>query len=154
CFRKVNQSGVQGSYPKNNQGWGLEISLDLDMVSAACPSCHILLVEAKSNANTNLYAAVDTAARLGATGMSNSYGGSQSSSDPSSNVHFNHPGIAITVSSGDGGYGVEYPAASPFVTAVGGTSLNHVSNARGWSESAWSGAGSGCSAFEAKQSWQ
>jgi subtilase family serine protease len=154
CFKKVNQSGVQGSYPSNNQGWGLEISLDLDMVSAACPQCHILLVEATSNSNANLYAAEDTAARLGANEISNSYGGSESSSDPSSNTHFNHPGIAITVSSGDSGYGVEYPAASPYVTAVGGTTLKRASNTRGWTETAWSGAGSGCSAYEAKQSWQ
>ena len=154
CFKKVNQSGTQGSYPSNNQGWGLEISLDLDMVSAACPQCHILLVEASSNSNANLYAAEDTAARLGATEISNSYGGSESSSEPSTNSHFNHPGIAITVSSGDSGYGVEYPAASPFVTAVGGTTLGRASTARGWSETAWNGAGSGCSAYEAKQSWQ
>ncbi|HEY1595496.1 MAG TPA: S53 family peptidase [Thermoleophilaceae bacterium] len=154
CFKKVNQSGTQGSYPSNNQSWAVEISLDLDMVSATCPQCHILLVEASSNANANLYAAEDTAARLGATEISNSYGGAESSSDPSTNSHFNHPGIAITVSSGDGGYGVEYPAASPFVTAVGGTTLQRASNARGWTESAWSGAGSGCSAYEAKQSWQ
>jgi subtilase family serine protease len=154
CFKKVNQSGVQGSYPANNQGWGLEVSLDLDMVSAVCPKCHVLLVEATSNANANLYAAVDTAARLGATAISNSYGGSESSTDPSTNVHYNHPGIPITVSSGDSGYGVEYPAASPYVTAVGGTTLNRASSARGWSESAWSGAGSGCSAYEPKQSWQ
>jgi subtilase family serine protease len=154
CFEKVNQNGVQGSYPANNQGWALEISLDLDMVSAACPSCHILLVEATNNSNANLYTAVDTAARLGANAISNSYGAAESSSDPASNVHFNHPGTAITVSSGDGGYGVEYPAASPYVTAVGGTSLKHAANARGWSETAWSGAGSGCSAYEPKQSWQ
>jgi subtilase family serine protease len=154
CFKKVNQSGTQGSYPSNDQGWGVEISLDLDMVSAACPQCHILLVEASSNANANLYAAVDTAARLGATEISNSYGGGESSSDPSTNVHYNHPGIPITVSSGDSGYGVEYPAASPYVTAVGGTTLKKASTARGWSETAWSGAGSGCSAYEPKQSWQ
>ena len=154
CFKKVNQSGTQGSYPSGDQGWAVEISLDLDMVSAACPQCHILLVEASSNANANLYAAVDTAARLGATEISNSYGGSESSSDPSTNAHYNHPGIPITVSSGDSGYGVEYPAASPYVTAVGGTTLKKATNARGWSESAWSGAGSGCSAYEAKQSWQ
>ena len=154
CFKKVNQSGTQGSFPSGDQGWAVEISLDLDMVSAACPQCHILLVEASSNANANLYAAVDTAARLGATEISNSYGGSESSSDPSTNVHYNHPGIPITVSSGDSGYGVEYPAASPYVTAVGGTTLKKATNARGWSETTWSGAGSGCSAYEPKQSWQ
>src|SRR5204862_7514451 len=77
CFKRVNQNGVQGSYPANNQGWGLEISLDVDMVSAACPNCHILLVEANSNSNTNLYTAEDTAARLGANAISNSYGASE-----------------------------------------------------------------------------
>jgi subtilase family serine protease len=111
-----------------------------------------LLVEATSNANNNLYAAVDTAARLGATVISNSYGGKESSSDPASNAHFNHPGIPITVSSGDAGYGVQYPAASPYVTAVGGTTLTR--SGSGFSESAWSGAGSGCSAFEPKAAWQ
>jgi subtilase family serine protease len=154
CFKKVNQTGVQGAYPGNNQGWALETQLDLQMVSAVCPGCHILLVEAKSNASANLYAAVDTAARLGANAISNSYGGAESSADPANNVHFNHPGAAITVSSGDSGFGLEYPAASPYVTAVGGTTLNHASNARGWSETAWSGSGSGCSAFEPKQAWQ
>jgi subtilase family serine protease len=155
CFKKVNQNGVQGSYPANNQGWALEISLDLDAVSSACPTCHILLVEATSNANTNLYAAENTAAKAaGVVAISNSYGGAESSSETSSDSFFNHPGLAITVSTGDSGYGVEYPAASRFVTAVGGTSLSRASNARGWTESAWSGAGSGCSAYEAKPAWQ
>jgi subtilase family serine protease len=154
CFKKVNQSGVQGSYPSNNQSWSLEISLDLDMVSAICPECHILLVEGSSNSNANLYAAENTAARLGATEISNSYGGSETSSDPSNDSYFNHPGIAITASSGDGGYGVEFPAASPYVTAVGGTTLSRASNARGWTETAWSDAGSGCSAYETKPTWQ
>jgi subtilase family serine protease len=154
CFKKVNQSGVQGSYPANNVGWGLEISLDLDMVSATCPNCHILLVEAKNNTNTNLYAAENTAAALHATEISNSYGGAESSADPASNSFFNHPGVAITVSSGDGGYGVEYPAASPYVTAVGGTTLTRTSGGRGWTETAWSGAGSGCSKYETQQAWQ
>jgi len=154
CFKKVNQNGVQGSYPANNQGWGLEISLDLDMVSAACPKCHILLVEATSNSNANLYTAVDTAARLGATAISNSYGGAEASTETTDDAHFNHPGIPITVSSGDSGYGVEYPAASRYVTAVGGTTLNRASNSRGFSETVWSGAGSGCSAYEAIQAWE
>ena len=151
CFKKVNQNGVQGSYPSNNVGWATEISLDLDAVSAACPSCHILLVEATSPTNANLYTAVDTAARTpGVVAISNSYGGSEAASETTDDAHFNHPGIAITVSSGDSGYGVEYPAASRYVTAVGGTTLNTASNARGWTETAWSGAGSGCSAYEPK----
>lgn len=154
CLRKVNQSGGAGGYPPGDGGWGLEISLDLDMVSAICPSCHILLVEANDNTDANLFSAVDTAARLGATEISNSYGGGESSGETASDVHFNHPGVPVTVSSGDSGYGVEYPAASSYVTAVGGTSLNRAGNARGWSESAWSGAGSGCSGYEPKPAWQ
>jgi subtilase family serine protease len=142
---------VQGSYPKNNQGWALEVSLDLDMVSAICPNCKILLVEATNNQNANLYAAVDTAVSLGATVVSNSYGGKETTGDVAANAHFNH-GVPITVSSGDNGYGVEYPAASPYVTAVGGTTLSR--SGGGFTESVWNGAGSGCSKYEAKPSWQ
>lgn len=154
CFRKVNESGVQGSYPAANSGWATEESLDVDMVSAICPHCGILLVEATSNSLADLASSENTAARLGATEISNSYGGSESSSETSSDSNYTHAGVAITASSGDGGYGVEYPAASPDVTAVGGTTLSPASNARGWTEAAWSGAGAGCSADETKPSWQ
>jgi subtilase family serine protease len=156
CFRKVNQSGGT-RYPRGNAGWAEEISLDLDMVSAICPNCKILLVEATSATFSNLSAAEDTAAKLGASAISNSYGGSEWSTETSYDTHYNHPGIAITVSSGDSGYGVQYPAASPNVTAVGGTSLYHCSTnctRTDWSETAWSGAGSGCSAYEPKPGWQ
>ncbi|MFD8006619.1 S53 family peptidase [Streptomyces mirabilis] len=154
CFKKTDQNGGT-KYPHGNSGWAEEISLDLDMVSAACPNCKILLVEAGSASMTNLGTAVNTAVRLGAKFVSNSYGGSESSSDATyDSSYFNHPGVAITVSSGDGGYGVEYPAASKYVTAVGGTSLKTASTARGWTDTVWSGAGSGCSAYDAKPSWQ
>jgi len=153
CFRKVNQTGGT-SYPKANGGWAQEISLDLDMASAICPSCKILLVEASSNSFANLSASVDEAAKLGANAISNSYGGSEYSSEVSDQAHYNHPGIAITVSSGDGGYGVEFPAASQYVTAVGGTSLTRNTSTRGWNETVWSGAGSGCSAYITKPTWQ
>ena len=153
CFKKINQTGGT-SYPRANGGWAQEISLDLDMASAICPGCRILLVEASSNSFANLSAAVDEAAKLGATVISNSYGGSEYSSEVTDQQHYNHPGIAITVSSGDNGYGVEFPAASQYVTAVGGTSLRRASNARGWTETVWNGAGSGCSAYIAKPSWQ
>ena len=159
CFKKVNQTGGT-SYPSGNAGWSEEISLDLDMVSAVCPNCHILLVEASSASITNLGAAVNEAATLGATAISNSYGGSESSSDTTyDSSYYHHPGIMITVSSGDSGYAVEYPAASQYVTAVGGTSLTRASNSRGWTESVWStrsseGAGSGCSADDPQPSWQ
>ena len=153
CFRKVNQSGGT-KYPRGDRGWAEEISLDLDMASAICPNCKILLVEANTNSFANLATAVDEAATLGAIVISNSYGGGEYSGEVSDEAHFNHPGVAITVSSGDAGYGVEFPAASQYVTAVGGTTLNRASNARGWSETVWSGAGSGCSAYISKPGWQ
>jgi hypothetical protein len=155
CFRKINQSGGT-TPPTANAGWGGEIALDIDMVSAACPQCKILLVEANSASNANLGIAVNQAAsQPGVVAISNSYGGSESSSDSAyDNSYYKHAGIAVTASSGDSGYGTSYPAASPFVTAVGGTSLSHATNARGWSESVWSGAGSGCSPYEAKPSFQ
>ena len=153
CFRKVNQNGGT-LYPAPSVDWDLEISLDLDMVSAICPNCRILLVEANTNLDRDLYAAEDTAAALGADAISNSWGGGEYSDETADDSHFNHPGIAVTVSSGDDGYGDSYPAASRYVTAVGGTSLARTSWGRGWAESAWSGAGSGCSAYEPKPSWQ
>lgn len=164
CFMQVNQSGSTSSLPTNNASWSQEISLDLDMVSAVCPNCSIILAEASSASMTNLGTAVNAAANLGATEISNSYGGGESSSDTSyDSSYFNHPGIAITVSTGDSGYGVEYPAASQYVTAAGGTSL-YLNGAGGTSptynyETAWEttsseGAGSGCSAYDPQPSWQ
>jgi hypothetical protein len=155
CFRKVNQSGATSPLPAANSGWAGEIALDIEMVSAACPQCKILLVEANSASIGNLGTAVNRAVSMGAVAVSNSYGGPESSSDPSTvTSYYRHPGVAITVSSGDNGYGVEFPASSPYVTAVGGTSLRTASNSRGWTETAWNGAGSGCSAYEGKPSFQ
>ncbi len=155
CFRRVNQDGNAGPFPRVDQGWILEMALDLDMASATCPRCNILLVEANTNAFANLGAAVNTAVRLGANVVSNSYGGGEFSDEANQEQKFfDHAGVAITVSSGDAGFGVEFPAASRFVTAVGGTTLIRASNARGWTESTWSGAGSGCSQFIAKPPWQ
>jgi len=153
CFRKVNQTGGS-AYPTADSGWGAEIDLDIEMVSAVCPNCHILLVEAASNSLNDLAAAVKEAASLGAVAISNSYGAGEWSGETSFDTYYNYPGVAVTASSGDGGYGVEYPAASQYVVAVGGTSLNRAGNARGWTETAWSGAGSGCSAYESKPTWQ
>jgi subtilase family serine protease len=156
CFIKVNQTGGTSSYPRKDAGWALEISLDVEIAHAICQNCKIVLVEASSNSFADLGAAEDEAATLGANVISNSYGGSEFSLETGSSYdgHFNHPGIAITVSSGDGGYGVEYPAASRYVTAVGGTTLNIDSSNQRTSESVWSGAGSGCSAYEPKPAWQ
>jgi subtilase family serine protease len=153
CFTKVNETGsASGPFPANDIGWSQEISLDVDMVSAICPNCRILLVEANTASFSDLAIAEDTAARLGATAISNSYGGGEYGGETSDQSHFNHPGVMITASSGDSGYGPQFPAASQYVTAVGGTSLTRVGSV--FSESAWSGAGSGCSAFVSKPAWQ
>lgn len=154
CFKKVNQNGVEGNYPATDVGWDQEQALDLDMASAMCPNCKILLVQGTDALVSNLAAAVNTAAAMGANAISNSYGLAESSSLSSYLGAYRHPGIAITVSSGDSGYGVQFPANSADVIAVGGTSLSRASNSRGWTETAWSGAGSGCSAIVAKPTWQ
>jgi len=148
CFRKVNQRGQAKSYPRTNAGWAQEISLDLDMVSATCPDCHILLVEADSNSFANLGAAVNTAAATaGVVAISNSYGGGDAA-DTTYGAYYNHPGIAVTASTGDSGYkGGSYPASSFYVTAVGGTRLTRATTARGWAETVWAGAGAGCSTY-------
>jgi subtilase family serine protease len=119
------------------------------MVSALCPNCNILLVEANSNSYADLGAAVNEAAgHPGVVAISNSYGGSEFSSETTySNTYYDHPGQAVTVATGDNAYGTAFPAVSPYVTAVGGTHLTRSTSPRGWSETAWSGAGSGCSTY-------
>lgn len=150
CFRKVGQTGTT-KYPAKNGGWAQEESLDLDMVSAICPNCHILFVEASSATNANLATAENTAASLGANEISNSYGGGESGA---TNSAYSHAGVIITASAGDSGTGASQPASYATVVAVVGTTLTAASNSRGWSETAWSGTGSGCSAYVAKPSWQ
>ncbi len=150
CFRKVNQNGGT-NYPQASSGWSTEMALDMDMVSAACPNCHILLVEADDSSTTNMGLAVDEAVKLGAKIVSNSYGGGSSTGY---DTHFRHPGIIFTASSGDSGYGAQAPAVYNSVVAVGGTSLQKDNSTRGWNETAWSGTGSGCSVREPKPSWQ
>jgi subtilase family serine protease len=154
CFRKVNQSGTAGPYPQANSGWALEIALDVEVAHAVCPNCKILLVEASSASLSNLAAAVNTAAKLGAAEISNSYGGSEYSSEVSDSA-YNHPGIAVTVASGDNGYGsFGFPAASPSVITVGGTTLTVGTGNTYGGETAWSGAGSGCSLYVTAPAWQ
>jgi DNA-binding beta-propeller fold protein YncE len=155
CFKKLNQKGEAGNYPISNALWALESSLDLDMASAICPECKITLVEANDNELSSLGAAEDKAAALAPAVISNSWGASEWGSETSEDIHYNHPGIPAMFSTGDFGYGTEYPAASKYVTAVGGTALRKdPSGTRGWTEEAWSGAGSGCSLYEGKPAWQ
>ncbi|HZB94817.1 MAG TPA: S53 family peptidase [Herpetosiphonaceae bacterium] len=160
CFQKVgvsSSSATAGAIPPADTGWGQEIALDLDMVSAICPNCKILLVEAADNSLAALCWAEDYAAgQSGVVAISNSWSAGEASWETRTEAdHFNHPGKVITASSGDNGYGVGFPASSQYVTAVGGTSLTRAAGtSRGWSETAWSGAGSGCSAYITKPSWQ
>ena len=156
CFKQINQNGAASPLPGNDYGWAEEESLDLDMVSAICPDCHIVLVEASSTSLTDLAKAEDTAAaQPGVVAISNSYGGAEDGTEVSMDSHYNHPGIAITASTGDNGYGVSYPSSSPHVTAVGGTTLTKApSTNRGWTETAWSDAGSGCSKDLAQPAFQ
>jgi subtilase family serine protease len=155
CFRKLNEQGVAGAYPPADPGWGIEISLDLDMVSAACPRCHIVLVEGSSASVLDLGISENTAAALGVAAISNSYGLQEFNGMQQFEKYYRHPGTTILVSSGDFGFGpASFPAVMSNVIAVGGTTLSTASNARGWSEIAWYAASSGCSAYIAKPSWQ
>ena len=155
CLTIVNQNGDTSPLPPDDPGWGLETSLDLDAVSAACPNCHIILVQGDDNSLENLGTAVDTAVSLGAKFVSNSYG--VPGEDPSQTDfdHFyDHPGVAVTASTGDAGNVTNWPATSDKVVAIGGTTLISDTSPRGWNESAWADGGSGCSLFEPKPDFQ
>ncbi len=160
CLRIVNGDGKPSPLPKPDPlGWGVEETLDVSMVSAACPLCKIVVVEAKSPTFANLAAAEDTAVRLGANVISNSYDGRESGFTQAYAKDYNQPGHVIVVSSGDYGYTAAlFPANLATVTAAGGTQLAKAKNARGWTESVWNNnlgaSGSGCSAYVAKPAWQ
>jgi subtilase family serine protease len=175
CFTKVGQDGT-ANYPAPDPEWAIEETLDVDMVSAVCPLCHILLVETNDDYMNNLAQGVNAAARFHPTSISNSYVSQESPTDPGPTgkdallPSYVHPGIAVVAGNGDFGYmtnvnawdGAEYiafgpaiPASFPSVVAVGGTELvRDASTSRGWSETVWSGSGSGCSAYEPAPPWQ
>jgi hypothetical protein len=162
-FQKLNQNGATSPLPAEapaSDDWTLEESLDLDMASAICPLCNIVLVEATNDSGTGLDVAENAAASV-AGYISNSWGGNETASDTTlDSSDFNHPGDVITASAGDSDFGVIYPATSPNVVSVGGTRLSTATNARGWTESVWNtqagteGTGSGCSTIEPQPSWQ
>jgi subtilase family serine protease len=148
CLKIVNQSGNASPLPATDLGWSQEQALDVDAVSAACPDCKILVVQSNSASFADLGTAVNAAAGAGVVAISNSYGGGDAP-DSTYGKYYNHSGIAVTASTGDNGYkGASYPASSHYVTAVGGTSLKMSSTTR-VSETVWSGAGSGCSSYNA-----
>jgi len=173
CLKVYNQSGTNlasdpGAHPPlspSDDDWVSETSLDVDMVSAICPNCAIDLIEANNDELPNLAKAEDTAVALGAKFVSNSWGGADYPGESAYDPYFNHPGVAITVASGDDGYEAAYPASSQFVTSVGGTYLDQ--NGSGdWVSSVWNDNGSdnadgvagatasGCSAGEPQPSWE
>jgi hypothetical protein len=157
CLRIVNQHGRPSPLPSSGvlSGWDLEATLDVSMVSAACPYCRILVIEGNSNADADLAATENTAARLGAQVISNSYGGQENGFAQAYARSYHHRGHTIVVSSGDAGFSAaSFPANLDTVTAVGGTQLARARNARGWTETVWPGSGSGCSAYVPKPSWQ
>ncbi|GAA3434626.1 S53 family peptidase [Kutzneria kofuensis] len=157
CLTLLNQNGKTAPLPPVDpeDDWTDEISLDLDMVSAVCPACHIVLVEANSSDTVDLARAETAATASGAVAVSNSFGGDESTSSMSHAADFAKPGVAITASSGDSGFlEASWPASLSTVISVGGTTLTKAGNARGWTESAWQKAGSGCSGYVAKPSWQ
>src|SRR5215469_3653136 len=153
CFE---QREPASGTPKVNSGWVLEESLDIEWAHAEAPAAKIVLVEAKTNSNTNLFNAVTFANSLGATEVSMSWGGGESTSETSLDADFTHAGTFYTASSGDSGHGTEYPAASPNVIAVGGTTLNGCggTSCSFASETAWSGSGGGISAVESLPGYQ
>jgi Subtilase family len=179
CLRIVNQEGKPSPLPNQPSpsagGWLGEESLDLDMVSAICPNCRIILVQTQSDYTSSLYTGVKTAAAIGAHYIGASWGGAESPANPI----FHHAGVVITAAAGDNGGGGDYggsrggpeaPCSFPYVVCVGGTHLVRANNARGWSENVWNdfnfdqcgasgylacgATGSGCSAKIAKPAWQ
>jgi subtilase family serine protease len=160
CLKIVNQQGKASPLPRPDPaGWGVEETLDVAMVSAACPLCKIIMVESARSAFGDLAAAEDTAVRLGAQVVSNSYGGREDGFTQAEARHYIHPGHVIVAASGDSGFtAAVFPANLANVTGAGGTTLARATNARGWTETVWNGgggaSGSGCSAYVAKPAWQ
>ena len=153
CFRKVAQDGST-NYPRANMSWAGETSLDIEMAAAICPACNIMLVEANTAALSDMAVCVNRAAALHANVVSNSYGGHEFREETAFEENYHHAGIIMTASAGDSGFGAQFPAASRYVVSVGGTELRLGGGTRGYTETAWTGTGSGCSAYEPKPAWQ
>lgn len=154
CLRFVNGADGSANLPAGDEAWAQELSIDLDMASAICPSCKLLVSEAPNADIESLTQAVSTAIAHGATVVSNSYTTPETAAVAADNPKWNHPGVPIVAGAGDNGYGVGWPAASSYVTAVGGTTILPILNGLAWLELAWTRGGSGCSAYIAKPSWQ
>jgi len=153
CFKKIFQTGT--TPPADTTGWSNEIAIDIQWAHAIAPAAKIYLVEANSNSFNDLLASVDVAVSSGASVVSMSWSGGEASNETSSDSHFEVQHVVFVAASGDGGHSVGYPAASPFVVGVGGTSLTINNSTGAWvSETAWSGSGGGQSAYETEPSYQ
>ncbi|HEY2517424.1 MAG TPA: S53 family peptidase, partial [Polyangiaceae bacterium] len=154
CVGIVSQTGT-ATVPADDSNWAGETALDVQMVSAACPKCSILVVQVKSASTANLEAGIAEAVKLGAAGVSNSWGSSESGSDTQLPAY---KGTIIAAASGDADYlnqigaidedagTVDYspqspnwPASDPNVLGVGGTTLTmDPTSSRCYSDTAWS----------------
>jgi subtilase family serine protease len=179
CLTITNQYGspLAATLPATDSDWAVEQALDLQMAHALCPVCKLVLVQAQSATFDNLLTAEGLALSLHPTAVSNSWGAQGELSEPPATCDsaarehqqcytkgdvlsllqaaFTISGTVTTFSSGDNGFGSDFPADLPWVVAVGGTTLHYNPwSTRGWSEYAWSGAGSGCSAWLPKPTEQ
>ncbi len=153
CFQKVYAAGSKP--PADTSGWSLEMALDVQWAHAIAPLAKIMLVEAASNSFTDMNTAVDVAVQMGASVVSMSYGGPEYATEVNDDVHYNVQGVTFVASSGDSGTGAQYPAASPFVVSVGGTTLTIDGTTGAYiSETAWSGSGGGLSRYETAPAYQ
>jgi hypothetical protein len=157
-FTKVNQTGGS-TMPSSNSGWALETALDVEWAHAIAPKANILLVEANSSSDSDLFTAVQYAAsQPGVVVVSMSWGGGEfgfeSSWDSTFTTPAGHAGVTFVASSGDAGAPVSYPSASPNVVSVGGTTLSIDGSGNYLSESGWGGSGGGLSADETQPSYQ
>jgi subtilase family serine protease len=151
CFRKVYE---RGSVPGSNANWSMEISLDVEWAHAIAPQANIVLVECASNSMTDLMSGVDAAVRNGASAVSMSWTTGEFSGESQMDTHFAVNGVTFFAASGDTGTGVAYPAASPDVVGVGGTTLTVSSNGAYANETAWGGSGGGLSVMEREPMYQ
>ncbi|WP_395736159.1 choice-of-anchor D domain-containing protein [Prosthecobacter sp.] len=140
--------------PAASSGWALETSLDVEWAHAIAPGAKILVVIAKTASMTNLLSAVDYAVSQGASQVSMSWGSGEFAGQTGFDYHFNVPGVSFFAASGDSGAGTSWPAASPYVISVGGTTLNLDASGNVLSETGWSGSGGGVSLFETRPGYQ
>ncbi|HLI61807.1 MAG TPA: S53 family peptidase [Terriglobales bacterium] len=165
-----NFQKVKVGNPPPDSGWALEISLDVEQACALAPKANIILVEAASNYDTDLFPAVQVAysSPYNATAVSMSWGGGEDPSEATYDSYFRNivnglgQAVSFFASSGDGGHGTIYPSTSPYVISVGGTRLTLASatplpsalQLNYGNETAWSGSGGGVSPYEPQMSWQ